>query len=190
MYKFLIIGVAAGTFCAAGAAAFAQSPEYMTEDCRLASQQFYKEFEARTEAKYEGQRTDGTHAVNGTIYLENRSTSFSCSYNAKGDALVEFFADDKYWPDFVSGKGSPVDSGGGTSPTVDVGGTIVPKAALDSCISDAASAMSVAAQDIKVIKVGQEGADNFYIEVASAKKHLVCEVNSKGEIFNTRYGKL
>jgi hypothetical protein len=79
----------------------------MMEDCRLASQQFYQEFEARTEASYEGQRTDGTHAVNGTIYLENRSAYFSCSYNSAGDTLVEFFAEQKSWPGFVRGDGSP-----------------------------------------------------------------------------------
>ena len=50
--------------------------------------------------------------------------------------------------------------------------------------------MSVRAQDIKVIKVGQEGSDNYYIEVAGPKKHLVCSVNSQGQIFDTRYGRL
>jgi hypothetical protein len=99
---------------AAGLAAnvsLAQSPDYMLEDCRLASQQFYQQFEARSEAKYEGQRTDGTHAVNGTIYLENRSSDFQCSYNAAGDALVDFYADGKSWPQFVRGGGSPHKSG-------------------------------------------------------------------------------
>jgi hypothetical protein len=90
-----------------GGSAMAQSTEYMIEDCKNSSQIFFQDFEARSEAKYEGQRTDGTHAVNGTIYLENRSAYFSCSYNAKGDTLVEFFTEGKSWPDFVKGKGSP-----------------------------------------------------------------------------------
>ncbi len=94
----------------------AQSPEYMVEDCQLASQQFYQEFEVRTEAKYEGQRTDGTHAVNGTIYLENRSAYYSCSYDAAGSALVEFFAEKKSWPEFVRGGGSPYKSGAASAP--------------------------------------------------------------------------
>jgi len=81
-------------------------------------------------------------------------------------------------------------SSGGSANTVDVAGVKVPRKALDSCISDAASAMSVRAQDIKVIKVGQEGSDNYYIEVAGPKKHLVCSVNSQGQIFDTRYGRL
>ncbi len=53
--------------------ALAASPEYMMEDCRNSSQIFFQAFEARSEPKYEGQRVDGTHAVNGTIYLETRS---------------------------------------------------------------------------------------------------------------------
>lgn len=171
--------------------AVAQSPDYMIQDCSYASQQFYQEFQARTEASYEGQRTDGTHAVNGTIYLENRSAYFSCSYNAKGDNLVEFFAEKKSWPDFVRGGGSPFKANGdGSASASDIGGVRVPKAALDSCISDAASAMSVGAQDIRVIKAGQEGADTYYIELAGAKKHFVCTVNSQGQIFDTRYGHL
>jgi hypothetical protein len=97
----------------------AASPDYMVEDCRNASQTFFQDFQARSEAKYEGQRTDGTHAVNGTIYLENRSEYFSCSYNAKGDTLVEFFAEGKGWPDFVKGKGSPHMGGGHADKTRD-----------------------------------------------------------------------
>jgi hypothetical protein len=96
----------------------AQSPEYMTEDCRNNSQIFYQDFEARSETTYQGQRTDGTHAVNGTIYLENRSSDFQCSYNRAGDTLVDFFADGQSWPAFVRGEGSPhMDaSGGGSMP--------------------------------------------------------------------------
>ena len=85
----------------------AQSPEYMMEDCRNNSQIFYQDFEARSETIYQGQRTDGTHAVNGTIYLENRSERFQCSYNPAGDMLVEFSAEGQIWPGFVRGDGSP-----------------------------------------------------------------------------------
>lgn len=69
-------------------------------------------------------------------------------------------------------------------------GTRVPHAALNSCVSEAAAAMNVAGQDVHVIKAAQEGSDNFYIEVASGHRHLVCSVNSRGEIFDTRYGRL
>ncbi len=108
LFAALAVGVAGGI-------AVAQSPDYMMEDCRLGAQQFYQDFEARTEASYEGQRTDGTHAVNGTIYLENRSAYFSCSYSAAGDTLVEFFAENQSWPAFVRGEGSPYQATAGNS---------------------------------------------------------------------------
>jgi hypothetical protein len=67
---------------------------------------------------------------------------------------------------------------------------MVPRAAWHSCVKDAASAMNVGAKHIKAVKAGQEGADNYYIELAGPKKHLVCSVNAKGQIFDTRYGRL
>jgi hypothetical protein len=87
--------------------AHAQSPEWMAEDCAVAVQSFFQEFETRTEMKYEGQRTDGTHAMNGTIYLENRSDDIQCSYDAAGTTMVDFFADGKSWPEFAKGGKSP-----------------------------------------------------------------------------------
>jgi hypothetical protein len=96
--------------------ALAQSPEYMVEDCTIASQGFFQDFQARSDAKYEGQRTDGTHAVNGTIHLENRSEDYQCSYNAAGDTMVDFYTQGKSWPAFVRGGGSPyAGSAGGSS---------------------------------------------------------------------------
>ncbi|WP_413718875.1 hypothetical protein [Silicimonas sp. MF1-12-2] len=115
MKHLSLAALVTGAICVAGGVAQAQSPDYMIEDCRLASQQFYQEFEARTEATYENQRTDGTHAVNGIIYLETRSANYSCSYDRSGTTLVEFFAEQKYWPEFVRGGGSPYQTGGSGS---------------------------------------------------------------------------
>lgn len=81
--------------------AFAQAPDYMREDCTNATQSFFQAFDARTDTTYEGQRTDGTHAVNGTIYLENRSETFQCSYASDGETMVDFVAEGKSWPDFA-----------------------------------------------------------------------------------------
>lgn len=117
MRHLLFGALAIGAWGVAGATASAQSPDYMIEDCRNASLQFYADYQARTDARYEGQRTDGTHAVNGTIYLENRSADYSCSYNARGDTLVGFVTERKSWPGFVRGEGSPyqANSGGSSS---------------------------------------------------------------------------
>lgn len=71
-----------------------------------------------------------------------------------------------------------------------VGGTKVPQAAINSCVSEAASSWNVAGQDVQVIKAGQEGSDNFYIELASGHKHVICGTNSAGQVFNLRDGRL
>jgi hypothetical protein len=42
------------------------------------------------ETKYEGQRTDGTHAVNGTAYIGDRTETFQCSFNRAGDRITLF----------------------------------------------------------------------------------------------------
>jgi len=42
------------------------------------------------ETKYEGQRTDGTHAVNGTAYLRGIEETFQCSFNSSGTSIVQF----------------------------------------------------------------------------------------------------
>ena len=118
MKRSALATLAAGVVSVTCGTAAAQSPEYMMEDCRNASQAFYQDYQAQAETKYEGQRTDGTHAVNGTIYLETRSANFQCSYGRSGQSMVDFYADGQSWPDFVRGGGSPhqANSGGGQAP--------------------------------------------------------------------------
>lgn len=48
---------------------------------------------ANTTVKYEGQRVDGTHAVNGGIRLGGQAWNFQCSYASNGYDLVEFWTD-------------------------------------------------------------------------------------------------
>jgi len=75
--------------------------------------------------------------------------------------------------------------------TNNVAGVKVPKAAMDSCFNDAVKGVfQTNPHNVHVIKAAQEGSDNFYIELAHGHKHVVCEVNSKGEIFNTEYRRL
>jgi hypothetical protein len=75
------------------------------EDCQYSAQVFFQDYHARVEAKYEGQRVDGTHAVNGTIRVETLGEDFQCSYNTAGDTLVGFVAEGKSQPTFVKGGG-------------------------------------------------------------------------------------
>lgn len=51
------------------------------------------------DVKYEGQRTDGTHAVNGTT---TAGQTFQCSFNKKGTKVVKWFKG-------PAPKGCPVD---------------------------------------------------------------------------------
>lgn len=75
--------------------------------------------------------------------------------------------------------------------TNNVAGVKVPPAAMRSCFDDAVKGVfQTSPNSVHVIKAAQEGSDNYYIELAHGQKHVVCSVNSKGEIFNTEYRRL
>ncbi|SHF93140.1 hypothetical protein SAMN05444339_1239 [Loktanella atrilutea] len=76
MTRTLNVSSVAALVLAGSVWASAQSPDYMREDCMVASHGFYQAVDARSETTYEGQRTDGTHAVKGLIYPENRVSDF------------------------------------------------------------------------------------------------------------------
>lgn len=89
-----------------GSPAAAQSRAYMMNECSSAGQTYFRDFTARTEMQYNGQRVDGTHAINGRIYLETRFEDFACSYDQSGRRMVEFFAQGRT-------HASPLPGGGG-----------------------------------------------------------------------------
>ncbi|WP_299353486.1 hypothetical protein [uncultured Shimia sp.] len=74
--------------------------------------------------------------------------------------------------------------------TRDVHGTKVPTAAIRSCKDEVASSLNVGKHDVHLIKAGQEGSDNFYIEMAAGHKHLICGSSGAGKVFNLRNGRL
>lgn len=86
----------------------AQSPQGMLDECSEVAQDFFREA-ARTEMRYNGQRTDGTHAVGGRIFLENRYADFSCSFASDRRRMVEFFADGQPHNEVLGGNGSSSD---------------------------------------------------------------------------------
>ena len=101
--RSLFLGVAM-LGLAVGGEVLAQSPDYMMEDCRNNSQIFFQDFDARSVPTYEGQRTDGTHAVNGTIYRRGGEMTYQCSYNAAGNKMVDFFTESLVthsWPEEI-----------------------------------------------------------------------------------------
>jgi hypothetical protein len=87
----LVVG--AGALLVAPAAAFAQAtPEAMMAQCRARAAQTLGARLPDIETKYEGQRTDGTHAVNGTVRAGGRERTFQCSFGPGGNRIVRFVA--------------------------------------------------------------------------------------------------
>jgi hypothetical protein len=87
--------IVSGMFCAIATvatvdSAFAESPQQMMADCRSRGAQALKTRMPNVETKYEGQRTDGTHAVNGTARIRQNVTTFQCSFNPAGSRIVNF----------------------------------------------------------------------------------------------------
>lgn len=70
--------------------ALANSPNVMMADCRARAAEVLRTRLPNIETKYEGQRVDGTHAVNGTARFDGRTETFQCSFNRPGNKLVEF----------------------------------------------------------------------------------------------------
>ncbi len=66
----------------------------------------------------------------------------------------------------------------------------VPAAAIAGCRDEVSSSFGVSTRDVHVINAGQEGSDNYYIELAAGYRHAVCGTNSRGQVFNLRDGRL
>jgi hypothetical protein len=84
------------------ASAAAQSTRYMLDECSSLGKSYFRDFEARTDMRYNGQRVDGTHAINGRIFLETRSEDFACSYAPNERRMVEFFAEGRVQNAYLS----------------------------------------------------------------------------------------
>lgn len=98
----VVIGFACGM---QGASAAAQSQEFMLNECSITGQSYFRDFNARTDMQYNGQRVDGTHAINGRIFLETRFEDFACSYAPGGRRMVEFFAEGRVRNAYLPGSG-------------------------------------------------------------------------------------
>ena len=115
--KSLVVLVA---LCAA-ASSQAESVDYMLNECANVGHEYYGDFDARTEMKYNGQRTDGTHAVNGEIFLENRAGYFACSFDRQGRQMTTFFADGNPQNGFLPGRSDGSDDSGRSDHAQDSG---------------------------------------------------------------------
>lgn len=85
-----VAAAAALVLTLSGQAALAASPDRMMAQCRNRA---HDELGGRLPdiaTKYEGQRTDGTHAVNGTAHINGGERTFQCSFNRSGRRIVQF----------------------------------------------------------------------------------------------------
>lgn len=174
---------ASAIFVLSGHAALAQSAEYMQEDCANLAQGYYQNFEAETETTYEGTRTDGSHAVNGTISLETHGDDFQCSYNKAGDTLIGFFAEGKDQPDFVKGGASPYSSSSSQASSGD-------SAEQTGVASDEAAKVEFAQGESSINLQGAIRGQEYFDYALTAKKdqmiHIelsVADTNGDGTIY-------
>ncbi len=65
------------------------TPTNMVDACRARAAAVFGTTSAAVEASYQGERTDGTHAVNGSVNVRGPET-FQCSY-ARGGKRIEQF---------------------------------------------------------------------------------------------------
>ena len=83
-----LIGVAAFAFAAE--AAHAADAEQMKAECRARAAKLMGVAADTVEVKYEGQRTDKTHAVNGSALVRGQNETFQCSFERDGRRIVRF----------------------------------------------------------------------------------------------------
>lgn len=60
------------------------------QECRIRAHEVMHVRLPDVSTKYEGQRTDGTHAVNGTAYMRGRMETFQCSFARNGRQIIRF----------------------------------------------------------------------------------------------------
>jgi integrase len=70
--------------------AIAATPEIMMAQCRARAGEVFSARLPDIDTKYEGQRTDGTHAVNGTAIFRGRTETFQCSFDRAGKRIIRF----------------------------------------------------------------------------------------------------
>ena len=81
-YTRVLYTAAALTF--AVEAAHAADVENMLGECRVRAATIFGTEVDAVEVKYEGQRTDKTHAVNGSVHVRGQRETFQCSFQGDG----------------------------------------------------------------------------------------------------------
>lgn len=97
MYRVLSSAVAAALVVSLffSVSAKAAEPGRMMQECRIRAGQQFRTRLPNIDTKYEGQRVDGTHAVNGTAIFRGRTETFQCSFNRSGRRIIRFIVNQK-----------------------------------------------------------------------------------------------
>lgn len=82
--------IAAGIALVATVPVYAANTSSMLSACKSRAASAYRTSPGNIVVKYEGQRTDGTHAVNGTYETDKLINTFQCSFNRNGNRIVNF----------------------------------------------------------------------------------------------------
>lgn len=88
--KYSITFEITGGGASSGSSSGGGSEGAMLATCRDRAHQILRTRLPDIAVKYEGQRTDGTHAVNGNATLNGRSETFQCSFDRNGSRIVQF----------------------------------------------------------------------------------------------------
>lgn len=103
----------AGAFT--GGDASAATPNIMMAECRARAGTALKVRLPDVDTRYEGQRTDGTHAVNGTATVRGRAQTFQCSFDRRGNRIIRFVVNRPSAPAAPTVQSRPAsDAGTGT----------------------------------------------------------------------------
>lgn len=86
---WLSASVVLGVGLVAEPAAAASQAEMMAV-CRARAHEVFRLRLPDIDTSYEGQRVDGTHAVNGTAYTATGNKAFQCSFSADGRRIVRW----------------------------------------------------------------------------------------------------
>jgi hypothetical protein len=88
--RYLRLFVSAAVLATVVSLGHAADAEGMKNACRVHAAGELGVSEGGVEVKYEGQRTDGTHAVNGSANVRGRGKTFQCSFGADGRKITRF----------------------------------------------------------------------------------------------------
>ncbi|MGL4243626.1 MAG: hypothetical protein ACRCTI_21135, partial [Beijerinckiaceae bacterium] len=84
------LAAALAALTAASTAALAEDSETMMADCKVRAARTFRVGVGAITVKYEGQRVDGTHAVNGTAQVRGAEGTFQCSFDRSARRIVRF----------------------------------------------------------------------------------------------------